>query len=443
MVRKKKLTEQNATQNKELEIRYLEIEKLKRYKNNAKIHTKKQVGKLIASIKQFGMVTPIVVDKDYTIIAGHGRLEALKKLEYVKVPVIMLEHLSEVQVRAYRLADNRIAEEAEYDKELLKVELEEISIADEFTITDTGFDVAEVDSIILDDYCVKREKQDKADELKSFNIKERVKAGDIWQLGLHLLLCGDATKEDHYRALMQDDTASAIITDPPYNVPILGHVCKTKHEEFKMASGEMSEAEFEEFTIKFMQNLQNFSKDGSLHYIFIDWRGLKTFLNAGSKIYSSLKNVCVWNKLVGGMGSMYRSQHEFVCIFKNGTEAHINNIELGKNGRYRTNVWNHKGVSATNPKSLELLKMHPTVKPVGLLHEILLDSTKGGDIVLDPFGGSGSTLLACQRAKRRARLIEISPHYCDLIIHRFEELFKKQPKLIKNIFDEQEVQNAH
>lgn len=439
MKNKKKLTQENPNQNKELEIKYLEIKKLKRYEKNAKIHTKKQVGKLIASIKQFGMVTPIIVDKDFTIIAGHGRLEALEKLGHTKVPVIMLEHLSKTQVCAYRLADNRIAEEAEYDRDLLKVELEEISFNDEFIITDTGFDIAEIDSIILEDYSVQKERQDKADELKTSKIKEQVKLGDIWKLGSHLLLCGDATKETHYKELMQNDNATLVITDPPYNVPISGHVCKTKHEEFQMASGEMSETEFEKFTANFMQNLLNFSKDGSLHYVFIDWRGLKTFLNVGNKIYSDLKNICVWNKLVGGMGSMYRSQHEFVCVFKNGTTAHINNVELGKNGRYRTNIWNHKGVSATNPKSLELLKMHPTVKPVGLLHEILLDSSRNGDIVLDPFGGSGSTLLACQRAKRKARLIEISPHYCDLIIHRFEELFNKKAEFIRNIQDEKGV----
>ena len=327
----------------------------------------------------------------------------------------------------------------EYDRNLLKIELEEISFNDEFIITDTGFDVAEIDSIILEDYSVQKEGQDKADELKTSEIRERVKTGDVWKLGLHLLLCSDATKEGSYKELMRDDKADLIITDPPYNVPISGHVCKTKHEEFQMASGEMSEAEFEKFTTNFMQNLLNFSKDGSLHYVFIDWRGLKTFLNVGDKIYSCLKNICVWNKLIGGMGSMYRSQHEFICVFKNGTAAHINNVELGKNGRYRTNVWNHKGISATNPKSLELLKIHPTVKPVGLLHEILLDSSKNGDIILDPFGGSGSTLIACQRAKRKARLIEISPHYCDLIIHRFEELFSQKAEFVRNIQNEKGV----
>ena len=238
---------------------------------------------------------------------------------------------------------------------------------------------------------------------------------------------------------MQKDKAGLIITDPPYNVPISGHVCKTKHDEFEMASGEMTNAEFEDFSKNFMQNLVSFSKNGSLHYIFIDWRGINTFLNSGSLFYSELKNICVWNKLIGGMGSMYRSQHEFICVFKNGGMPHINNIELCKHGRYRTNVWDHAGISATNPKSLNLLKMHPTVKPVGMLHEIILDASKSADVVLDPFGGSGSTLLACQRAKRKARIIEISPHYCDLILYRFENLFNQSPEFVKNILEPKEV----
>lgn len=422
-----------SQENPNLEIKYVEIEKLKEYDKNAKIHTQKQINKLVSSMKQFGVVTPILIDKNFMIIAGHGRLEALKKLNYSKIPVIMLENLSETQVRAYRLADNRIAEEAEYDKEILKIELSELSIADEIEIIETGFDVAEVDAIILDNYVSKEEKTDKADKLKSFEIEEKVKLGDIWQLGNHLLLCGDSTDENSYNELLNNEKADLIITDPPYNVPIKGHVCKTEHEEFEMASGEMSAEEFAEFCKNFIKNLVNYSRNGSLHYLFIDWRGINTFLNSGNKFYSELKNICVWNKMIGGMGSFYRSQHEFCCVFKNGNETHINNIELGKNGRYRTNVWNCKGISATNPKSLQLLKMHPTVKPVGLLHEIILDASSAGNIILDVFGGSGSTLLACERAKRKARIIEISPKYCDLIIHRYKEQLKKEVKFVRNI----------
>lgn len=421
-----------------ISIQYVSIGKLKKYEQNAKVHTKKQINKIVSSMKQFGVVTPILVDKDFTVITGHGRLEALEQLKISKIPVIMLEHLTETQVRAYRLADNRLAEESFYDESLLRVELEEIILNDEIEITDTGFDISEIDSIIIDNYPTKQHSDEKVNEINSLKIEQKVKFGDIWQLGNHLLLCGDSTDKISYVELLQKKKADLIITDPPYNVPINGHVCKTKHEEFKMASGEMTSEEFAEFSEKFMTNLVNFSKEGSLHYIFIDWRGLSIFLNSGNKKYTDLKNICVWNKLVGGMGSLYRSQHEFVCIFKKGTKPHTNNIELGKNGRYRTNVWDCKGISATNPKSLHLLKMHPTVKPVGLLHEIILDVSCSGDIILDPFGGSGSTLIACELSKRKARLIEISPHYCDLIIQRYKELFNKEASFIKNILKEKE-----
>jgi len=422
----------------QISIQYVSIGKLKKYEQNVKVHTKKQIKKLVSSMKQFGVVTPILVDKDFTVIAGHGRLEAFEQLNFSKVPVVMLEHLTETQVRAYRLADNRIAEEAYYDENLLRIELEEIILDDEIEITDIGFDISEIDSIIIDNYTNKKEPEEKVNELNSLVIEQKVNLGDIWELGNHLLLCGNATDEKSYTKLMKKEKADLIITDPPYNVPINGHVCKTKHEEFKMASGEMTSEEFAEFSEKFMTNLVKFSKEGSLHYIFIDWRGLSIFLNSGNKKYTDLKNICVWNKLVGGMGSLYRSQHEFVCIFKNGTKSHTNNIELGKNGRYRTNVWDCKGISATNPKSLHLLKMHPTVKPVGLLHEIILDVSCSGDLILDPFGGSGSTLIACELSKRKARLIELSPHYCDLIIHRYKELFNKDACFIKNILKEKE-----
>ncbi len=425
--------------NVELQVHYIAISLLKNYKRNAKIHSKKQIAKLVQSMQTFGVVTPILVDKNHEVIAGHGRLEALKQLGYDKVPVIMLEHLTEEQVKAYRLADNRIAEEAEYDEGLLKIELQELILSDNIIITDTGFDIAEIDEIVIEGYAEKKEKVDKADELENpSEIEAKVKLGDIWKLGEHLLLCGDALKAESYTELLKDEKAKLVLTDAPYNVRVNGHVGgkgKIKHQEFAMASGEMSDEEFENFVNKFMANLKEFSTDGSLHYLFIDWRGLKIFLNAGSRHYKELKNICIWNKLVAGMGSLYRSQYEAICVFKNGTKPHVNNIELGKNGRYRTNVWNHKGISATNPKSLELLKMHPTVKSVGLLHEILLDASCAGDIVFDCFGGSGSTLLACERAKRKARLIEIDPHYCDITLYRWEKLTGKRAELIENIGD--------
>lgn len=265
-----------------------------------------------------------------------------------------------------------------------------------------------------------------------------MKSGDLWRASDHYIFCGDSLNSKSFETVMQGELAQIILTDAPYNVPISKHVCglgKIKHPEFTMASGEMSEYEFEnDFVTPYMRNCIEYSTNGSLHYHFIDWRGIRIFLNVGEKIYDELKNICIWSKSNGGgMGSLYRSQAEMICVFKRGTAAHINNIELGKNGRYRTNVWQYPGIRANTPQSLELLKLHPTVKPTALLHDVLLDASNINNIVLDCFGGSGSTLIAAERCKRRARIIEISPHYCDIILWRWEQETGKTAKFIKNI----------
>ncbi len=222
--------------------------------------------------------------------------------------------------------------------------------------------------------------------------------------------------------------------DPPYNVKIDGHVCgkgKIKHKEFVAASGEMSKKEFARFLYKSFKNLVAYSRDGSVHMICMDWRHIHEVISAGTRAYSKYLNLCCWEKVYPGMGSLYRSQHELVFIFKNGTKPHINNIELGKHGRCRSNVWSYPGVSVANPGSLDDLKLHPTVKPLALVMDAIRDCSNIGDIILDPFAGSGTTLLAAERTKRKAYVIEYEPHYCDIIIHRYEKLFKKEAKLIK------------
>ena len=231
---------------------------------------------------------------------------------------------------------------------------------------------------------------------------------------------------------MQGETAQIVVTDPPYNCKIKNFVCNTNHKEFAMASGEMTDEQFAEFLNTILKNLHKNSSDGSLHYIFIDWRGINTVLNEGHKIYSELLNILVWNKGVGGQGALYRSQHELIPVFKKKGK-HQNNIKLGKFGRYRTNVLDYPGIRATNPDSLELLKLHPTVKSVPLIQDLLLDTSSKNNIVLDCFGGSGSTLIAAERCKRRARIIELDPRYCDVIIWRWQKETGKTAKLVKNI----------
>lgn len=406
-------------------------------------HSKKQIQKLINAIIKVGYVNPILLDKKYNILAGELRLLAAKELGFTQIPAIILENLTQEEADTIRILDNRIAEDGEWNFENLKEEIEKLMKFD-ITFEDLAFDTVDYDKIFLADNSEENKihNSDKEDESwLDANIPSKVKFGDLWRLGDHFIFCGDSLLARSFELLMQGELAQIVITDPPYNCKIKGHVCglgKTQHEEFAMASGEMTDTEFAEFISKFMQNLVKFSFDGSLHYLYMDWSGLNILLTQGKKHYTELKNIAVWNKGVGGMGAMYRSQHEMIPIFKNGKAKHQNHIQLGKYGRYRTNVWNYPGIRATNPASLELLKLHPTCKNISHLHSILLDASSKNDIVLDCFGGSGSTLLAAERCKRRARLIEISPRYVDVSIYRWERETGKTAKLVKNCAEVQD-----
>ena len=373
------------------------------------------------SIREFGFINPIIIDANNVIIAGHGRFEAAKLLGLKEVPTIAVHHLSDAQVKAYRMADNQLTMNSGYDMDLIKVELGELAGLDlDFDLEITGFETAEID-ILLDGAA--EPKPDPADNLPPVELTAVAQLGDVFLLGEHRLICGDSTKPEVYEALMQGDKAQAVITDPPYAVPISGHVCglgKTKHREFVMGGGDMTAAEFDAFLDNFMVNCVAYSVDGALHYVFMDWRHVYEVIGAGRKHYSELKNICVWSKLNAGMGAMYRSQHEMVVVFKHGTAPHINTIMLGKYGRYRSNIWSFAGVNSFG-KQQEDLKMHPTVKPVAMLVEAIKDCTRRKHIVLDPFGGSGTTLIAAEKSGRVARLIELDPKYVDVIVRRWED----------------------
>lgn len=410
----------------EMHITSISVEKLKPYKNNARTHSAKQIQQIAGSIKQFGFMNPVLVDGKNRIMAGHGRVEAAKKLGMKEVPVISSDHLSEDQIRAFILADNKIAANAGWDKDLLSVELTHLSNIDlGFDMEIIGFDTTEID-LIID--AIPQKDEDSKDDIPAISDDPAItQLVDIWELGDHLLICGDATKRTTYEALLEKERAHMVLTDPPYNVPIDGNVCgkgKIKHAEFAMASGEMTDAQFRSFLEDFCDCASAFSRNGSLHYIFMDWRHISPLIEVGSGFYSELKNICVWNKDNAGMGSLYRSKHEFVAVFKHGTKKHINNIELGKHGRYRTNVWDYKGVNSFG-KNRSDLEMHPTVKPVTLVMDAIKDCTKRGHMVLDPFAGSGTTLIAAEKTGRVARCIELDPKYCDVIIERWEKLTGK------------------
>lgn len=339
------------------------------------------------------------------------------------VPCVRLSHLSESDKRAYVLADNRLAEKAGWDNEILAIELKQLAEIG-FDIDVTGFEPAEVDLIIEGIGDESEQPENLIPQREQCPAVSRL--GDMWRLGKHVLLCGDATDHASFELLMGSDRADFVFTDPPYNVRIDGNVSNISglaaisQREFAMASGEMSEQEFTAFLAKAFDLLCRNSKDGSIHQIFMDWRHLREMLAAGDRHYSELKNLCIWNKTNAGMGSFYRSKHEMVFVWKNGRTPHINTFELGQYGRYRSNVWDYEGINSMGSGRLDALALHPTVKPVALVADAIKHCSKRGQIVLDPFCGSGTTLIAAEKTGRCARAIELDPAYVDVAVRRWE-----------------------
>ena len=408
-----------------LKISYKDPDQLKKRPRNPRTHTPKQIQQIVASIKEFGFISPVLIDGSDEIIAGHGRVEAAKLVGMSDVPTVRVDHLTPAQIRAYVIADNKLAENAGWDRELLTLELQELSVDLNFDVTITGFETAEVDLLIGE---LGEETPDEADQVPQIDrsVPAVSRAGDRWQIGNHVLLCGDALDENNYVNLLDSQKAQLVFTDPPYNVAIDGHVSghgRVKHREFAMASGEMSTQEFTKFLETALGCLAEFSSNGSIHFICMDWRHLRELLDAAEKPYGELKNLCVWAKTNAGMGSLYRSQHELIFVFKNGSEPHINNVELGRFGRNRSNVWNYAGVNAFGSDRDTELAMHPTVKPVAMVADAILDCSKRNGIILDAFAGSGTTLIAAEKTGRRGYGIEIDPHYVDTIIRRFDQVY--------------------
>jgi DNA modification methylase len=408
-----------------LKISYKDPDQLKKRPRNPRTHTPKQIKQIVASIKEFGFISPVLIDGSDEIIAGHGRVEAAKFIGMSDVPTVRVDHLTPAQIRAYVIADNKLAENAGWDRELLTLELRELSVELNFDVTITGFETAEVDLLIGE---LGEETPDEADQVPEIDrsVPAASRLGDRWCIGNHVLLCGDALDENNYVNLLDSQKAQLVFSDPPYNVAIDGHVSghgRVKHREFAMASGEMSTQEFTKFLETALGCLAEFSSNGSIHFICMDWRHLRELLDAAEKPYGELKNLCVWAKTNAGMGSLYRSQHELIFVFKNGTAPHINNVELGRFGRNRSNVWNYAGVNTFGSDRDTELAMHPTVKPVAMVADAILDCSKRNGIILDAFAGSGTTLIAAEKTGRRGYGIEIDPHYVDTIIRRFDQVY--------------------
>jgi DNA modification methylase len=399
------------------------VGELKEFPGNPRQHPESQIAGLMKSIKRV-WTNPILIDETGTILAGHGRLEAAKRLGMTEVPTVMLNGLTPTEKRAVVIADNRLPERAVWDFDLLRDHFRDL-VEHDFDVELTGFSTGEVD--LLMDSTPKSTAADPADDLTHFCLDGPAvsRPGDVWELGRHRLVCGDASRRETYERLLGGDLAQTVVTDPPYNVRIDGHVMgrgRVRHREFKMASGEMTKSAFIGFLEKFIRCVISFSRDGSIHYVFMDWRHLPELLSAALPLYSEWKNLLVWNKSNAGQGSFYRSKHELIAVFKSGTALHINNFGLGGDGRYRSNVLDYPGVNSLHPARRGELDLHPTVKPVALIADLIRDCSRRNGIVLDPFGGSGTIILAAERTGRIARTIELDPLYVDVTVRRWQQI---------------------
>jgi DNA modification methylase len=399
-------------------------------RNNARTHSNRQIKLIARSIERFGFMNPILVDGEGGIIAGHGRWAAAKLLGLQKVPTLRFDHLSDADKRAYILADNRIAEKAGWDREILAIELQAFVDMNFDDIELTGFEMPEIELILDEALEIDQPPLSPEDNVPQVpSGLPVVQPGDTWILGAHRLHCGDARDNHAYKALLENSKAEFAFTDPPYNVPIVGNVSglgRVRHTDFAMASGEMSQSEYITFLEDAIRLLCAHTNDGSIHDICMDWRHAFEMLVAGRAIYRELKNICIWNKKNCGMGSFYRSKHELIFIWKSGRGSHVNNFELGQHGRSRSNVWDYAGVNSFKQGRMDELAMHTTVKPVALVADAIRDCSRRGGLILDPFAGSGTTVIAAERTGRKARVIEIDPSYCDVIVRRWQDYTGKR-----------------
>jgi DNA modification methylase len=406
-----------------LRIEYVPIRDLRPSEKNSRLHPKKQIEKLARAIHDFGFLIPVLIDAESKLIAGHARIEAAQRLGQSEVPCIRAAHLSEAEKRAFTIIDNRLAEDSAWDFQVLAQELEFLRV-EGVDLQMTGFEISELEGIFAAaDTSPKDPDDDKFPQLDP--TRAVTKPNNLWVLGEHRLLCADARRPESFAMLLGGRKADLVFVDPPFNIKIRGPVSgkgRVKHREFAEASGEKTSAQFAKFLEDSFSLLAENSIDGAIHFICSDWRHLEEMLAAGRRVYRELKNLIVWNKTNAGLGSFYRSQHELIFVWKHGRAKHVNNIVLGKHGRNRTNVWTYAGANAFSSTRQADLALHPTVKPVALVADAILDCSRRGDVVLDSFGGSGTTLIACERTGRKARLIEIDAAYCDQTIRRWQEL---------------------
>lgn len=412
-----------------LEIIYLPIAAVRPSPHTARNHNQAQRRKLRSLLEKYGQVAPIIVDANHEIVDGHAVHAVLQELRYDEIQVVVVRNRTDAEIRALRLALNRIGEDTKWDAAKLKGEFEALMSLG-FDLDLTGFNNIEIDmTLSIDDAPA----ADAVEEVVAADVEPQggptvSKVGDLWRLGRHVVGCGDARDGEHLRRLMQDVRAAVVFTDPPYNVRVRGHVSglgQHEHREFPMASGEMSRVEFVGFLAAFLAALKPHVVDGAILFVAMDWRHAGELLDAATQEGLEFKNICVWVKNNAGMGSFYRSQHEFIFVFKHGEAPHQNHFLLGQHGRNRTNVWHYAGVNSFGKGRDELLGIHPTCKPVAMITDALKDVSRRGEHVLDPFLGSGSTLMAAEDTGRICIGNELDPAYVDVAIRRWQKVTGK------------------
>ncbi|WP_367657932.1 site-specific DNA-methyltransferase [Phascolarctobacterium faecium] len=379
-------------------MKLVPIGKLVPYVNNARTHSQGQITKLRSSLREFGFINPVIIDSNYGVIAGHGRILAAKDEGITEVPCVLVDYLTEAQKKAYIIADNRFALDAGWDEELLRIEIESLQGAD-FDISLTGFETAELDKLFNTGEDIKDDDFDVDEELKKPAI---TKAGDLWLLGNHRLYCGDSTKEDTFTMLMDGKQANLVVTDPPYNVNYEGGAGKIKNDN-------MTNEAFYQFLFDAFSNTEKvMAQDASIYIFHADTEGLnfrKAFSNAG--FY--LSGTCIWKKQSLVLGrSPYQWQHEPVLFGWKKKGKH-----QWYTGRKESTIWEFDKPK----KNAE----HPTMKPVSLIAYPIFNSSLSNCIVLDPFGGSGSTLIASEQTKRICYTVELDEKFCDVIVKRYIE----------------------
>jgi DNA modification methylase len=415
-----------------LNIEWIPIRQLRPSPRNPRSHSKRQIRQIAASIRKFGFLNPVIVDEDNTVIAGHGRLEAARLEGLTQVPTVCFDHLTAAQKRAFLIADNRIAEQAGWDREMLAIELGELVDLlpiEGLDVSVTGFETSEIDLLLADMATSRNEPPEAIPCPPQSAVSE---GGDLWLLGKkHRLLCGDAQDPNNLTRLMNGTSAIAIFCDPPYNLSasLLGWRGRIRHPDFAFASGEMNPDQYRKFLRRTLGNVIQVSAEGAVHFICIDWRHVEDLIAVGRKLYGAMLNLVVWNKTNAGQGSFYRSQHELIGVFRVGDHTHKNNIDLGRFGRNRSNVWSYAGANTFGRGRMEALAVHPTVKPTALVADALLDCTARGDAVVDQFAGSGTIFLAAEKVGRIAYGLEIEPRYVDVAIMRWQQLTKLEATL--------------